>query len=409
MADRRAGTGQPRARVTSALLLAIAAWVVALPSTVSAQAVADFERRLLPLQSGALNRLPVPFWAGLALLREEEDRQRSLLADITFGLSGDEAGERSLFKLNTGIALSRGVFPAELSVVSRLGLQLRDGRLQEDVTSLQITYDYHASHHVQYFTFAERFTDSFLSIQQRYEVGFGARVGASFGRVGNWRVSDARFAAVRTGLADVEQARATAPAMAEAFEPIELTRARTAIDNLHHAIEDRQARLLLGMVASVFAELERAELDVTSFPSGGSPADPAGAITSKVALDAEQRYRLNLRPTLRFRPSAQVVITVFPYFKLPLDGPRYVRMPDGQRRLDYRRDVLSEMVWSIRSEQTGLESVDAVFTFNHHFDNVPPALPEAMIADAAEAGREFIRVTAEQRHRVLALSLRLRW
>jgi hypothetical protein len=374
-----------------------------------AQAVADLERRLLPLQPGALSTLPPSFWEGLALLRDEEDRQRSLLADITFGLSGDEAGERSLFKLNTGISLSRGVFPSELSVVSRFGLQMRDGRLQEDVTSLLITHDYHASHYLQYFTFAERFTDSFLSIQQRYEIGFGARVGASFGRVGNWRAVDARFAAVRAGLAEVEAARDSTPSIAAALEPAEMVRFRSAIGNLHHAIEDRQARLMVGLVASVFAELERAELEVTSVPAGGIPVGADDAITSKVSLDAEQRYRLNLRPSLRLRPSAQIVVTVFPYFKLPLDGPRRVRMPDGTERLDYRRDVLSEMVWSVRSEQTGLESVDVVFTFNHHFDNVPPSLPAEMVAEAAAAGRAFVRLSAEQRHRVLALSLKLRW
>lgn len=394
-------------RLIAAAAIALAALSVAGPA--EAQAVADLERRLLPLQQGPLSQLPPSFWDGLALLRQEEDRQRSLLADITFGLSGDEAGERSLFKLNTGITLARGVFPAELSVVSRLGLQMRDGRLQEDVTSLLITYDYHASHYVQYFTFAERFTDSFLSIQQRYEIGFGARIGASFGRVGNWRVVDARFASVRAGLAQVEAAGAATPTVAAVFEPGEMARFRSAIGNLHHAIEDRQARLMIGVVASVFAEIERAELEVTSFPVDGASRDADSTFTSKVALDAEQRYRLSLRPSLRLRPTAQVVVTVFPYFKVPLDGPRRVRMADGNEYLDYRRDVLSEMVWTVRSEQTGLESVDVVFTFNHHFDNVPPSLPADLVADALAAGRAFSRVNAEQRHRVLALSLKLRW
>jgi hypothetical protein len=393
------------------LFAAVAIALAALSSTVpaEAQAVADLERRLLPLQQGPLSQLPPSFWEGLTLLRQEEDRQRSLLADITFGLSGDEAGERSLFKLNTGITLSRGVFPSELSVVSRLGLQMRDGRLQEDVTSLLITYDYHASHYVQIFTFAERFTDSFLSIQQRYEIGLGARVGASFGRVGNWRAIDARFAAVRAGLAQIEAAAAATPAVGDAFVAGDMPRFRSAIGNLHHAIEDRQARLMIGVVTSVFAELERAELDVISFPLGGTPADAASNITTKVALDAEQRYRLSLRPSLRLRPTAQITVTVFPYFKLPLDGPRHVRMNDGREYLDYRRDVLSEMVWSVRSDQTGLESVDVVFTFNHHFDNVPPSLPADLVADALAAGRAFSRLHAEQRHRVLALSLKLRW
>lgn len=380
-----------------------------LPAGAGAQAIADTERALLPLQSGPLAPLPPPFWQGLALLRAEEDRQRSLVADITFGLSGDEAGPQSLFKLNTGIALSRGVFPSELSVVSRLGLQLRDGRLQEDVTSLRITYDYHASRHLQYFTFAERFTDSFLSIQQRYEIGFGARVGIRVGRVGAWQESDARFDTIRTGLEWLEQARTSSLPLSAALAPDELDRFRLAVDNLQHATDDRQARLFVGLAASVFAELERAELEAVSFPVGSSAMPGEGTVTSKVALAAEQRYRLNLRPTFRLRPGREIVITIFPYFKLPLDGPRHVVLPGRQRRLDYRRDIFSEMVWSLRSDQTGLESVDVVFTFNHHFDNVPPSLPSALIDEALAAGREFVSTAAEQRHRVLALSLKLRW
>jgi len=389
---------------TAALCLLV---VAGAPAVAGAQAVAGVERALLPLRDGLLVSLPESFWAGLAVLRDEEDRQRSLLADITFGLSGDEAGPRSLFKLNTGISLSRGVFPSELSVVSRLGLQLRDGRLQEDVTSLQITYDYHATHNVQYFTFAERFTDSFLSIQQRYEIGFGARVGASFGRVGPWRNSEAQFNAVESGFAEIERERASVSRLADALTPGEAAGFRPAISNLRHAIEDRQARLFVGIVASVFAELERAELEVTSFPSD----TPFGADreTTKVALDAEQRYRLNVRPTLRLRPNNDIVITVYPYYKLPLDGPRYVNVPGRGRQLDYRRDILSEMVWRIQSQQTGLESVDVVFTFNHHFDNVPPSLPVSLVEGARAAGREFVTTTAEQRHRVIALSLKLRW
>ena len=389
---------------TAALCLLL---VACAPAAAGAQAVAGFERTLLPLRGGALVSLPESFWAGLAVLRDEEDRQRSLLADITFGLSGDEAGPRSLFKLNTGISLSRGVFPSELSVVSRLGLQLRDGRLQEDVTSLQITYDYHATHHVQYFTFAERFTDSFLSIQQRYEIGFGARVGASFGRVGPWRRNNAEFDAVESGLAVIERERSAVPPLADVMASADTGGFRAAISNLRHAIEDRQARLFVGLVASVFAELERAELEVTSFPSDAPFGNDRES--TKIALDAEQRYRLNLRPTLRLRPNNDIVITVYPYYKLPLDGPRYVNVPGRGRQLDYRRDILSEMVWRIQSQQTGLESVDVVFTFNHHFDNVPPSLPAGLVEEVRAAGRDFVTTTAEQRHRVIALSLKLRW
>ena len=74
-----------------------------------------------------------------------------------------------------------------------------------------------------------------------------------------------------------------------------------------------------------------------------------------------------------------------------------------------RRDVLSEMTWEIHPEDTGLENVALVFTFNHYFDNAPPTLPAGVIADINAAGRVLDRVQAERAHRMMALSLKLRW
>lgn len=88
---------------------------------------------------------------------------------------------------------------------------------------------------------------------------------------------------------------------------------------------------------------------------------------------------------------------------------RRVRDVDGERRLDYRRDVFSEMTWTIRPEDTGVEGVDFVFTLNHFFDNVPPTVPPQVIDAAVAAGRQLDRVSAEQSHRYVAMSLRIKW
>jgi hypothetical protein len=64
---------------------------------------------------------------------------------------------------------------------------------------------------------------------------------------------------------------------------------------------------------------------------------------------------------------------------------------------------------AIKQEQTGLENVDLVFTFNHFFDNAPPSLPGALVSAALDAGRVFDRTVAEKSHSVVALSLKLKW
>jgi hypothetical protein len=398
-------------RATAVTLLF--AGLFAAPGPARAQAVANLERQLLPLQEGVLKGaagIDATLWDSLAFLRAEEERQRAVKGSVTFGLTGDESGPRSLFKLNTGISLARGNYPSEITVDTFLGLQLVNGQVQEDVTSLKISYDYHTTDAVEYFAFAERFSDNFLSIQQRYEVGFGARVGFHAGRVGNWRETDRHFANLRRNLPGIRTIAATLPQASvtrqQAIRVLDPMRFDTALDNLEHMVQDEQARLFVGVAASVFAEIENAAIDVLSIPS----ADPAApTLKTKIDLEGEHRYRLNLRPTIRFRPSRQILLRVYPYWKLPLDGWQRVTLPNGERRFDYRRDVLSEMTWSIRPEDTGVEGVEFVFTFNHFFDNVPPFVPAKFIDDAAAAGRVLDRLIAEEGHRFVAMSLRIRW
>lgn len=387
---------------------ALVAVTSGLPVSAAAQSVADAERMLLPFQRGILSGLPESFWQSLAFLRREEDRQRALRADILFGLSGDEAGDKSLYKLNTGITLARGDFPSELSVVSRLGLQLRDGVLQEDVTSLLITYDYHASAALQYFAFAERFTDNFLSIQQRYEIGFGARLATHAGMVGDARTIDARVDEVRGAMAQLGTTAAAPGAQTPVpFSAPDQQRFNAAVEDLRRSLRERQARVVIGMAASVFAEIERADLEVVSIPRPGT--GPIDSVKSRISLPSQQRYRLSIRPTLRWRPSRDVQVRIYPYWKLPLDAPRRVRYAGSGNRLDYRRDIFSEMTWAIRGDQTGLENVEFVLTFNHYFDNVPPALSAQVIAAELARGRVFSPVEAERSHRFTSLALRLRW
>lgn len=389
------------------VVLLVAAWLVGGVRPAAAQPVADAERQLLPFRHDLLRGLPESFWSGLAFVRAEEDRQRSLRADVTFGISGDETDSRSLFKLNTGIALARASFPSEVTVVNRLALQLRDGDVQEDVTSLQISYDYHAAAALEYFAFAERFADNFLSIQQRYEIGFGVRTGINIGRLAPWSATMAQFAAVRGQRAAIDAAfgaRDDADVL-RLPGPTEddLRRLDTALGYLRDSFTERQSRLFLGLALSAFAEVERAELALVR-----APIDGGDGTAVQVALPGTHRYRVSVRPTLRLRPTRDILVTVLPYYKLPLEGPRWV-VRDGERRLDYRRDLFTEMVWAIRGATSGVESVDLVATLSHFYDNVPPALPAAVVADAAAARLRFNRTMADESHRLATISLRLRW
>jgi hypothetical protein len=232
------------------------------------------------------------------------------------------------------------------------------------------------------------------------------------GRTGAWREVQERLDALQGGLPDVQRALADAPADRRASpgpSPEALARLRTSLDHLRRSYRERHARVFLGVAASVFAELERAELDLVRTEILPATPEAAVPVRVRVPLPGTHRYRLSLRPTVRVRPTEGVLITVLPYYKLPLDGPRRTPGVDGRRRLDYRRDLLTEMVWTIRQDGPALDQVDLVATLSHFYDNVPPALPAALLAETAAAGRVFNRTVADESHRFATIALRLRW
>ncbi len=388
-----------------AMPVAAALAVSTLPSRGLAQPVADLERKLLPFRNTTLDTLPPSFWSGITKLRLEEERQRSLSASISVGFSGDDAGERSLYKLNTGISLSRGDFPSQLSVDSKLNLQVRDGSLQEDITTLGIDYDYNVSRRFEYFTFAHRFTDSFLSIAQRYEVGVGTRVAMSLGDMGGSPAMQAVIGETGSVIDAMSNGAASASINPAALAAQDAARFKAAAHDLGEAVFSRESRATIGLAVSAFAEIERAQLDLVSVPMSGE----GSSITSSMALPSVQRYRLSVRPTLRVRPASGMTIRFFPYFKLPLSKQYQTSTSDGTRKYDYRRDIFTELSWAVKADERGAETLEFVVSLDDYYDNIPPELSADAIQKELNNGRRYLRTAAQKHHQFVALSLRLRW
>ena len=91
--------------------------------------------------------------------------------------------------------------------------------------------------------------------------------------------------------------------------------------------------------------------------------------SEKVSLDAEQRFRLTLRPTLYVRPNERVTISVLPYFKLPLGFPWSASRDGGP--FDNRSDIFTQLEVKLGPSQTALENVALVLEYDHYFDNAP--------------------------------------
>ena len=403
------------------LLRLAVAWCLVTPAY--AQSMAQAELTFLPWK-GELSDYKV-FWDTLTAARQEEDR-RKINGTISLGFNGDKANGDSLFKLKTGASLSRSAYPSELRFSADLSMQVKGKEFQEDVTTLLANYDYNHYRYAQYYAFVERFTDSFLSIDQRYETGFGAMFGLHrMGLRTKAKALDAKLAALRfdpprretrllsdppvaprldgealavqghlNALAHDASVRPSASVLRGRAVPTAADYANllTAIDRLRETLVTKESRLFLGVAVSVFSELERAKIETTT----------RSGLKRTLPVDPTHKFRFTLRPTLIARPAEQLEVLVYPYFKYPLEGPWTT---DG--KVDYRFDLITATTWTLEKDTTGNESVAFTFKFERRYDNVPPAVSQTEID--ASAADPLERVVARTTHYSTAIALTVKW
>lgn len=381
-----------------------------------AQSIGELERTFAPFETELLKAAPSSpfrdFWDGLAVLRQEDTRQRSMEGSIDLGFHGDQAGPDSLFTIDTGASLSRGTYPAELRFDTKLHIQVRDSEFQQDATRFRLNYDYHDTKYSEYYTFIERFSDNFMGIQQRYETGVGARYGAYLLQTENRRSDEVepKLVALEGSSRQVRERldSLTKDALKDRVKPggLDYDALQRTVESMRNTLRAEQAKLFLGVAFSASSELEQAKIEaLVMAPSAAATTQPAKQTFS---LPAQHRYRLTIRPTVMARPTQRLKITVYPYFKLPLENPRYVTV-EGKDLVDYRVDLDATIKWDLPANMTSNEKVALVFEVEDHFDNVPPRIRQEKIDAAAEAGTILTHTVAQRRHSAVSLSVSITW
>ncbi len=440
-----------------------AAFLLLLAGDAAAQVVDALEaryRRLDPAivsdlvdDGGACVDAVGSFWSVLQALAAEERAQARLQGSAAFSLSADEAGDDDLYKASAAASVGRGTYPSEVEVRSSVGVTLRNSEFQENVSDLGISYDYHLGLPVEAFAFVERSTDDFLGIDQRYEIGGGTVFQLWRGQTRRGRVQRAVLrgapAAVaarapRTWEADTLRmpyfaegpvrgqpwltcwARATGKDVEDgAFLDAAGGDAETLRAAWHRAEQARRkrfARLRLGLLVSLFAELERAS------PTDSVRADPLGALAPLTLDLADERFRLGLRPTLDVRLSDRWRFSLRPYLKLPMPWERHdevataglpdaVPLADGSpfaladasdRALDFRFDGTASMSVSLTdAEPFRRGSFELVASYRFLYDNAPPRAYVVSFRDPAALAYRLVE--AEDAHHIVNLAVRVAW
>ncbi len=103
------------------------------------------------------------------------EKKKKLKGSIAFGFTGNEAENSSLFIINTGMEVNYGIYPLEIEAKTNIQTQVSNGKFEENLSSLEISMDYHPFDNLtsEAYSFIIRTKNTFLGINQRYEIGGG--------------------------------------------------------------------------------------------------------------------------------------------------------------------------------------------------------------------------------------------
>lgn len=342
---------------------------------------------------------------------EKEYQGASGKAGISF--SNDRSGAENRSKAGIDAQLRAGTYPDEVRLRAAATLDFQSGRapdaITEDVTEILLNYDHFFTPVVEGFTFMERFTDTFMSIDQRYEVGVGAKLEWNSDALTRKGTKDRNaFNSAIDGFE--QQLQQHQGCLTDATEqplalPASLADGAIA-DAFHQAISKQLSRYQAGISLAILADFEQAD----SIPFQ-TTVPGAAAVNRSLKPPGLQRYRLSLRPSWRINFTDGVSWDGQFFYKPALDSPRRV---GGER--DYRMEAKSELKWTLA--QIGSRSkknVTLSLLYSWRYDSAPPSI-DALVTDfitpiATAAGIEpeevavSGRLRAERRHSLLRLNV----
>jgi hypothetical protein len=380
-----------------------------------------------------------------AKLRAYETEIGRVRGSVTFGTTGDTTSSQDQFKATAGIDFSVGTYPSQLRVLTKADVRNTNNELSEDVSTFLVNFDHYfvkseqgaiapcfvpatvadtpaerrqqrtdrgaqapVRRLLESYGFIERFSDSFMGINRRFEVGGGVKLEWHSGSL-----TDKGCAALRTleGLraeyagvetAFNELAEITNPADPQSFSSLF---PRSTFYNRAAFARNQYSKWETGVAFSLFRESERpSEFVTTVLDAANQPLldDDENVITKKLAPPTTNGERFTVRPSLIWRPRDDFKLTTVYYYKMKLGADSRV---NGVR--DVRRDVSLAAEWTVGELTKTRGQPTIVLALEEHEDSVPPDLSTLIPAELPAGGAGFTPLAAEREHRQVRLEVKV--
>ncbi len=375
--------------------------------------VQDLADKYMALDTGRLDKTEkktvVGFWNAMKNLRGYEQKQKELTGKAGFGFENNQTRTDKLFNLNAGIQVGRGIYPGEFTFTTKVDLTVRNGKFQENVSDIFLSYDYFPLQKNQMwlenFVFLNRFKDEFIGIEQRYEVGGGAifefwdKKHLTDDGVGKRKdmmpdtsgktFLDAPWWSSMHGVCKKHDLKGPGSG-----DSLLLQAAHRRTDA---ALVTQYTRFRMGMLIGIYMESEQGTAaDSVQLPAGRMffTREPLNTI----------KTRWELRPTIVIRSHKRMEITLKPYFKFPMPWAwnETVRSnnPDvSDTRFDFHLDVRSEIRFTLTDDQ---QNKKITIGLEHRvlYDKSPPRV---YLNDQLDADGRPVLLSARDTHQITRL------
>lgn len=341
-----------------------------------------------------------PWGKPMAELLAEIKAQRDPTLKMTFGFSGDEAGARNLYQISGDFEAARGAYPRRFRFLTGTQLTYKNNTLEEQVRTILFNYDYHLRSALESYAFVERFTDTYMGIDDRYEIGGGLKL--------EWESIHLTRAGerLRNTLDSLQDPRKRDLILADLDASVEGPLRQLGSDPyLRVAVRKRHTRVALGLAGTLMTELEKASVEtlVDTLDATHTSVMSVGRTSTKVELPSETQLRAVVRPSIEVRPTSQLTLRGLVYVKYPLRNQR------RDDRLDYRVDGQVTSTLQLEPDEGGQEKVALVWEVRENYDNTPPSIPAEMQSTEVAKGLRFRRTTNEKKHMSTTFKISVAW
>lgn len=332
----------------------------------------------LPIQEGKIDS----FIRILGFLKKYHIENKNS-GQISFGLDANSSKLSSLSRVQTGIKYKFGYFPYNVDVIAQLQTDYRNGELEESISNIDISYDFHLKKRndaitsqrdlvYEAFVYLNRSSNSYIGLESKYEVGGGFifNFWSGFGNRGttvNGSLNKGRL----TAFADISQNK-NEKTIVKNYDALKIKypilkaltdEQKEALSTIYEDVWlsniKSYSRLRLAVLVGLFNEIEKVIIFDSVRQSDNSLFYP-----QSISYPATSKWRITLRPTVYFNLSDEIRIKLLPYFKFsPIEFNNVVSYEhEGNLLIDRKQDYVWNVVGEINFRVTPYFSTGIQYT-----------------------------------------------